>query len=187
MRAGWFYLRWYPKQWLPAMPRTSGMDPALKKHVRYAARQSKKLARKMFHAMAMNGPKLEREQMLLARFVDIGTELFAQTASATRAQALIEHGQDRKEILALVDHFCAESRLRIDRAFRGIRTNNDHMGYRLAQNVLKGRLRLALRRHRRTDVRGQRRVGVHPRTATRARYRRGPQLSLPKTPVFKYA
>ncbi len=138
IRAGWFYLRWYPKQWLPATAKTSGMDPALKKHVRYAARQSKKLARKMFHAMAIDGPKLEREQMLLARFVDIGTELFAQTASATRAQALVEHGQDRKEILALVDHFCAESRLRIDRAFRGIRTNNDHMGYRLAQNVLKG-------------------------------------------------
>ncbi len=138
MRAAWFYLRWYPKQWLPAMPKTSGMDPALKTHVRYAARKSKKLARKMFHAMVMNGPKLEREQMLLARFVDIGTELFAQTASATRAQALIEQGQDRREILALVEHFCAESRLRIDRAFRGIRTNNDDLGYRLAQDVLNG-------------------------------------------------
>ena len=21
---GWFYLRWYPKQWLPAMPNTAG-------------------------------------------------------------------------------------------------------------------------------------------------------------------
>ena len=92
----------------------------------------------MFHAMVKHGPKLEREQMLLARFVDIGTELFAQTASATRAQALIEQGRDRKEILALVEHFCAESRLRIDRNFRGIRVNNDHMGYRLAQDVLKG-------------------------------------------------
>lgn len=138
IRAAWFYLRWYPKQWLPAMPNTAGMDPALKNHVRYAARQSKKLARKMFHAMVKHGPKLEREQMLLARFVDIGTELFAQTASATRAQALIEHGRDRKEILALVEHFCAESRFRIDRNFRGIRTNNDPMGYRLAQDVLKG-------------------------------------------------
>lgn len=138
VQAAAFYVRWYPKQWLPAMPSTSGMDPALAKHVRYAARQSKKLARKMFHAMAKHGPKLEREQMLLARFVDIGTELFAQTASATRAHALIEQGQDRKEILALVDHFCAESRLRIDRAFRGLRKNNDRMGYRLAQDVLKG-------------------------------------------------
>jgi hypothetical protein len=137
-RAAWFYLRWYPKQWLPAMPNTSGMDPALTSHVRYAARTSKKLARKMFHAMVKHGPKLEREQMLLARFVDIGTELFAQTASATRAQALIDQGQDRMETLTLVDHFCAESRLRIDRNFRGVHTNNDRMGYRLAQDLLKG-------------------------------------------------
>lgn len=137
--AAWFYLKWYPKQWLPAMTSPSGMDPALAKHVRYAARNSKKLARKMFHAMLKHGPKLEREQILLARFVDIGTELFAQTASATRAQALIAAGHPRKDVLALVDHFCAESQLRIDRAFRGIGTNNDRMGYRLAQDLLKGR------------------------------------------------
>ena len=71
-------------------------------------------------------------------FVDIGTELFAQTASAARAQALIERGRDHKEVLALVDHFCAESRIRIDRAFHGIGANNDRMGYRLAQDVLEG-------------------------------------------------
>jgi alkylation response protein AidB-like acyl-CoA dehydrogenase len=138
IRATGFYAWWYPKQWLPTMTNVSGMNPALRKHLRYAARTSKKLARKMFHAMIQHGPKLEREQMLLARFVDIGTELFAQSATAARAQALISEGRDRKELLALVDHFCAESRLRIDRAFRGIGTNNDRTGYRLAQNVLKG-------------------------------------------------
>jgi hypothetical protein len=120
------------------MVNTSGMDSALRRHVRYAARTSKKLARTMFHAMVQYGPKLEREQMLLARFVDIGTELFAQTASATRAQSLLGTGRDRKEVLALVDHFCAESRLRIDRAFRGVGTNNDKIGYRLAQDILRG-------------------------------------------------
>ena len=39
---------------------------------------------------------------------------------------------------ALVDHFCAESRLRIEAAFRGVSQNNDRMGYRLAQGLLKG-------------------------------------------------
>ena len=138
LRAGWFYMRWYPKQWLPAFPKTPGMDPALKRHVRYAARTSKKLARKMFHAMLKHGPKLEREQLLLARFVDIGTELFAQAASASRAQALIDQGADAREVKALVEHFCAESRLRIEAAFRGVGQNNDGMGYRLAQGLLKG-------------------------------------------------
>ena len=138
LRAGWFYIRWYPKQWLPAFPKTPRMDPALKRHVRFAARTSKKLARKMFHAMVKHGPKLEREQLLLARFVDIATELFAQAASASRAQALIDQSADASEVKALVDHFCAESRLRIEAAFRGVSQNNDRMGYRLAQGLLKG-------------------------------------------------
>ncbi len=37
-----------------------------------------------------------------------------------------------------MEHFCAESRLRIDAAFRGVGQNNDAMGYRLAQGLLKG-------------------------------------------------
>jgi hypothetical protein len=74
--------------------------------------------------------------MLLARFVAVGTELFAQVASATRAQALIKEGRDRKEVLALVEHFCASSRLRIEEAFRGVAENTDRMGYRLAQSIL---------------------------------------------------
>jgi hypothetical protein len=136
LKAGLFYATWYPKTFLPAMVSTEGMDPELSAHVRYAARTSKKLARKMFHAMVKHGPKLEREQMLLARFVEVGTELFAQVASATRAQALLNEGRDRKDVLALVEHFCANSRLRIEEAFRGVANNTDRMGYRLAQSIL---------------------------------------------------
>jgi hypothetical protein len=136
VRAGLFYSLWYPKTFLPAMVATEGMEPELARHVRYAARTSKKLARGMFHAMVKHGPALEREQMLLARFVDIGTELFAQVASATRAQALLKAGRDRNDVLALVDHFCAGSRLRIEEAFRGVHKNNDRRGYKLAQSIL---------------------------------------------------
>jgi hypothetical protein len=135
-KAGLFYATWYPKTFLPSMVSTEGMDRELSGHVRYAARTSKKLARKMFHAMVKHGPKLEREQMLLARFVDVGTELFAQVASATRAQSLLNEGRDRKDVLALVEHFCANSRLRIEEAFRGVAKNTDRMGYRLAQSIL---------------------------------------------------
>ncbi len=137
-RAAVFYARWYPKQWLPSLSSTPKMDPALGKHIAYVRKTSKKLARKLFHQMLKHGSKLEREQMLLARFVDIGTELYAQCASASRAQALIEDGRDRNEVLALVEHFCATSRLRIDEAFRAIGRNVDREGYRLAQSVLGG-------------------------------------------------
>jgi alkylation response protein AidB-like acyl-CoA dehydrogenase len=136
IKAGLFYAGWYPRTFLPARVPTGGMDEALASHMRYVARTSKKLARKMFHAMVKHGPGLEREQMLLARFVNVGTELFAQAASATRAQALIGEGRDRKEVLALVEHFCANSRLRIEEAFRGVSRNTDRMGYRLAQDLL---------------------------------------------------
>jgi hypothetical protein len=39
-------------------------------------------------------------------------------------------------VLALVEHFCANSRLRIEEAFQGVARNTDRMGYRLAQSIL---------------------------------------------------
>ena len=136
--AGIFYAAWYPRQWLPSRVSTAGLHPDLKKQVRYVAKSSRKLARRMFHSMLKHGPKLEREQMLLGRFVDIGTELFAIAASATHAQALLDKGLDSKEVLPLVEHFAAGSRNRIDAHFRGVRNNHDRMGYRLAQQMLQG-------------------------------------------------
>ena len=137
MKAAGFYATWYPKQWLPlGGPSTAGLEPGLAKQVHYVAKTSRKLARRMFHAMLRFGPRLEREQMLLGRFVGVGTELFAIAASCARAQHLINQGKDRKETLALVDHFCCESRLRVDEFFRGIRKNNDAVGYKLAQSIL---------------------------------------------------
>ncbi|HWY73978.1 MAG TPA: acyl-CoA dehydrogenase domain-containing protein, partial [Verrucomicrobiae bacterium] len=117
-----------------------GSDTApLARHFRYAARTSRKLARTMFHAMLRKGPKLERQQLLLGRFVDIGTELFAITATCLRAEQLLKcdtTGANKAELLNLVDYFCRASRLRIKEKFHGIRRNADRAGYRLAQQVL---------------------------------------------------
>jgi len=137
MKASGFYMGWYPKMWLPfGGPSTAGMDDRLATQVRYAKKTAKKLARRMFHTMLSYGPKIEREQVLLGRFVEIGTELFAITSSCTYAQHLIGKGRDRKELVNLVDFFCRESRLRIDNHFRGLKNNNDRQGYKLAQQVL---------------------------------------------------
>jgi alkylation response protein AidB-like acyl-CoA dehydrogenase len=138
-KAAGFYLGWYPKQWLPTGgPRTAGMEASLAREVRYVARTSRKLARRMFHTMMAHGPKLEREQILLGRFVEIGTDLFAIAASCSRAQYFLGQGYDRAEVLALVDHFCLGARKRIDDNFSGIRENHDRLGYQLAQRVLGG-------------------------------------------------
>lgn len=114
------------------------MDRALVRPAVFANYASRKLARRLFHAMAKFGPKLERQQVLLSRFVDIGTELFAITATLSRAQHLIEAGGKREEIIPLVDYFCRESRLRICNYFRGTRRNNDREGYKLARSILDG-------------------------------------------------
>ena len=147
-KAGRFYLTWYPKQWLPTEWFTlghAGSSPesfatsVLRPHLRYAARTSRRLARAIFHAMIRRGPKLEREQLLLGRFVDIGAELFAMTASCVRAEQLLQAGDNGAELEhlpELVDYFCRSARLRIDEKFRQILINTDRPGYRVSQQVL---------------------------------------------------
>ncbi len=142
-KAALFYSRWYPKQWLPTelFKVRSSKAALLNRHFRYAARTSRRLARTMFHAMLLNGPKLERQQLLLGRFVDIGTELFAITATCLRAERIMQGGESgakKAELLHLVDYFCRASRLRIEEKFRGVRQNADHASYRVAQQVLAG-------------------------------------------------
>lgn len=145
-QAAWFYARWYPRQWLPfgdwLKPRHAG-DPQFARHLRYAARGNRRLARALFHAMVRFGPKLERQQLLLGRFVDIGTELFAITATCSRGASLLQSDMNAKErdaLIDLVEYFCRASRLRIERHFRAIHHNADRGSYRLAQRVTSGDL-----------------------------------------------
>jgi hypothetical protein len=140
LKAGLFYAGWYPKQWLPVgsgVP--AGTHPKLAKHLRYASRTSRRLARRLFHAMVVKGPKLEREQVLLGRFVDIGAELFAIVATCSRAQSLTKSGtrEQQDELLRLADYFSASARLRVDRNFDGLSKNTDRLSYKVAQIVLK--------------------------------------------------
>jgi alkylation response protein AidB-like acyl-CoA dehydrogenase len=134
-----FYAQWYPQQWLASSGASDGFHPVLARHIRFAVNASHRLARQLFHAMAKHGPKLEREQVLLGRFVDIGTEIFAIATSCARAQSILE--TDKKtDLLALADYFCCTARLRIDWLFHTAKNNVDHPGYKLAQRVLSGNL-----------------------------------------------
>lgn len=143
IRAAGFYANWYPRQWLPfAGPdRSNGFHPALARHLRVAANASHRLARELFYAMVSHGPKLEREQVLLGRFVDVGAEIFAITASCARAQSMLRTDEKmRTDLLALVDYFCRGAGLRIDWLFYSVQRNVDRRAYRLAQRVLSGEL-----------------------------------------------
>ncbi len=127
-----FYASWYPRQWLPVAGGGHFRRP-LNGHIRYAARTARRLARALFHAMARYGPKLEREQVLLGRFVDLGTEIFAITATCAHAESLAD-----QPATDLADYFCKRARLRIDQLFDGIHHNSDRAGYKVAQRVLAG-------------------------------------------------
>jgi hypothetical protein len=138
IKAGFFYLLWYPKTFLPFGARgTSGMHPRLKRQVNKAARISRKLARRLFHAMARFGPKLEREHMLLKRFVDIGTEVCVMCAVSSYAQALYKK-DNNKEYIDLAELYCKEAVLNINLLFAGVSSNNDAQVFKMAQRVMEG-------------------------------------------------
>src|SRR5438552_3580614 len=135
--SGKFYAGWYPRQWMPnGAGKIENLHEILGGHVDYAARTSKRLARGLFHAMARFGPKLDREQLLLSRFVGVATELFAISASCSYAQWLLGQGRPADETLALADYFCRSSRMRINNHFAGAHRNVDRRGYQLTQDLL---------------------------------------------------
>jgi len=140
-----FYCRWYPRQYFPAEWFTGWnlKSPVPAGHLRYAARTSRKLARTIFYALLRHGPKLEHEQLLLGRFVDIGAELFAVTAACSRAKQFIRENKNPEEcahFLALVDYFCRAARGRIQQKYHGIHHNDDHSGYDCARKIMAGQL-----------------------------------------------
>ena len=116
----------------------AGMDRVLARHLRFATREGRRLGRTLFHAMARFGPKLEKRQLLLGRFVDIGTEIFAMTAACLRAQSLRK--SDGGKAVEIADYFCRSAALRIEEYFHAVRHNADSEGYRLAIAALDGDL-----------------------------------------------
>ena len=89
--------------------------------------------------MTRFGPKLDREQLLLSRFVGIATELFAISATCSFAQYKIDRGETADEILSVANYFCRSAKMRIDHHFAGTSRNADRAGYDLTQELLAGK------------------------------------------------
>lgn len=140
MKAGVFYAPWYVSRWLPAVPDgLGGVDPEIADHVRWTASTSKKLARKLFHQMMRHGMGLERRQLLIGRFVDVATELFALSAACSFAQHKIATGTQRDQVVPLLTYLRRDAARRIDLSFRAVGRNNDESSHALADQVLDGR------------------------------------------------
>lgn len=140
LKSGKFYASWYPKQWTGGSAGDlEKLHADLRPHVRYAAGASKRLARSLFHAMARFGPKLDREQLLLSRFVGAATELFAISATCAFAQHKIEQGEPANEIISVAGYFCRSAKMRIDHHFARTAENADLLGYTLTQELMAGK------------------------------------------------
>jgi len=137
--AGAFYALWYPKLWIgfKGWFGYGGFGP-LTTHLRFAERRSRKLARSLFHAMIRFGPKLEKRQAVLGRLVEIGAELFAISATVSRAQAMVKKNPADRSPLELADAFARNARRRVDERFAALFDNDDVINYSVAQKTMAG-------------------------------------------------
>jgi alkylation response protein AidB-like acyl-CoA dehydrogenase len=139
--AGAFYAKW-----LPGLAFGEGQKPGsfeefgpLAEHLRFAERNSRKLARSTFYAMSRWQAKLERKQAVLGRIVDIGAELFAISSAVVYAQTIRgEHPERGEEAVRLADAFCRQARRRVRSLFGALWANDDDVNYELAMQVLEG-------------------------------------------------
>ncbi len=142
LKAGMFYVPWYLGLSVPSGGVPPDFTPELSGALGYVEKTSRRLARTLFHAMALNGPALEKKQLTLGRIVDIGTDLFAISATVLRADALLRRGAKeygREELLHLVGFAVADAKARITQNFANLKRNHDAKGYKLAVEILEGK------------------------------------------------
>jgi alkylation response protein AidB-like acyl-CoA dehydrogenase len=142
MKAGGFYAKWLPK--LAAgqgtAPTSYNEFGELAKHLRFAERNCRKLARSTFYGMSRWQGGLEKKQTFLGRIVDIGAELYAIAAACVYAQTLqTDDPTNRAQYLELADLFCSQARRRVDRLLHDLWFNDDADSYTAAMKVLDGR------------------------------------------------
>jgi len=135
-----FYALWYPKLWIGLKGRFGyGAFGPLATHLRFAERRSRKLARSLFHAMIRFGPKLEKRQAVLGRLVEIGAELFAISATVTRAHAMVRKNPADRSPIELADAFARNARRKVDERFAALFDNEDVINYAVAQQAMAGK------------------------------------------------
>ncbi len=135
-----FYAGWYPRLWwgMGTFFRYSKFGK-MARHLRYAERASRRLARGVFHAMVRYQAKLERKQALLFRTVDIAMEIAVLCATVVRTQRWVDEGDPRAtQALALTDVYAQEAKRLIELRFRELWSNDDDLKRRAGHDLLDG-------------------------------------------------
>jgi alkylation response protein AidB-like acyl-CoA dehydrogenase len=135
-----FYAWWYTSRWFgtSVWPKYAGFGD-LGRHLRFAERASRRLARNIFHGMVVHRAELEKKQAFMSRAVDIGMEIFVMAATISRTRHLIERDDPRADRAEqLTDLFCREATRRIRDWFEAMWSNDDAFKYEVARDVLEG-------------------------------------------------
>jgi alkylation response protein AidB-like acyl-CoA dehydrogenase len=138
-----FYGWWYPTRWFGwgRWPRYRRYG-RLATHLRFVDRCARRLARSVFHAMAIYRAGLEHKQALLFRAVDVAIELFVITVTVRRAQLI---GSRNAELgpraVELADVFARGARRRIEAGLRAMWRNDDEVRYQVGRALLDGHYR----------------------------------------------
>ncbi|MEH3054850.1 MAG: acyl-CoA dehydrogenase family protein [Patulibacter minatonensis] len=141
LQAAKFYAGWFPSLVVGEgnNPNAYAEFGANAKHLRWAERSSRKLARSTTYAIGRYQAKLEQKQSILGRIVDIGAEIFAVSAAVVYAKTLESEQPARaKEARELADAFAKQARARAEALFNELFDNDDDDNYAFAQKVLAG-------------------------------------------------
>ena len=141
VRAFAFYAVWYPSLWIgwSLWPRFRAFG-TLAKHIRFVDRSGRRLARALFHGILVHRASLEKRQAFLFRAVDIAIQLFAMTATISRAHALARRGDPAtREAHELTHLFCLNGRRVVAQRFHALFWNDDAFKTGVGLHVLEGR------------------------------------------------
>jgi alkylation response protein AidB-like acyl-CoA dehydrogenase len=134
-----FYASWYPRLWRPvarSLP-AEDLSPANRDHLAYLDAASRRLARHLVHAMARHRQKLEHEQLVLARVVDVGVDIFAMAATLSlAARRSADSGDEGPQQLA--DLFCQLARSRVEANLKAMGDNIGGAVERVSRDVMAG-------------------------------------------------
>lgn len=132
-----YYAYWYPSRLVKGLFTSSYKDLGpLEQHFRYVEKTSPRLARKLFAYMAIYREKLEKREEILGLLMEIGTDLFAISATVAYAHSLVLKNPNDTSPIELADYFAKIARRRIERNFQNLKDNDVRQGNKLAKDVL---------------------------------------------------
>jgi alkylation response protein AidB-like acyl-CoA dehydrogenase len=134
-----FYAPWYIKLWLGWLwrPSYSKYGP-LARHLKFVESSSRKLAREVFHGMALYQARMEKKQAFMFRAVDIAMELCVMTATVVRTQRMLENRTaEGKASAELADLFCRNATHFVNQRFRELWANDDDVKYGVGRAVME--------------------------------------------------